>query len=308
MERHLVTFELKISRERGESLAQAATHKILGFKLVSETRRGPITSPEFHEAMKGAPILRRIDDSTFWLRHHSGIPWLSVHYDQSGAGSVVLSLSYLHYRFPEVALDAFDVGLSLAESLDADLREDIGDRKITRANIDSLLDVNGPYVAHLVNVWEVSRQNTDKDGGAPLEIPIGPVEGVSDYFLFHIVPSRTVELSSLQQSLNWRIVKDSAMVSNGRVVAFMLADPNGHPTTKVFQRPDGIFQVHPYYWQLPFSLSAAATLRAVEALAAIVGGAVKFNGVEFSKALAGEIHSRSQGLGVEFYQWWHSRS
>lgn len=166
--------------------------------------------------------------------------------------------------------------------------------------------MNGPYVKHLVKVWEVSRQDTDMNGDAPLEIPLGPIDRVSEYFVFHIAPSTAVELSSLQQRLNWRIVKESAMVSNGKVVAAMLADQDGRPTTKVFQRPDGILQVHPYYWQLPFSQSAPATLGAVEAIGAIVGGSIKFNGVEFGRELSDKIRSNSKGLGVEFYQWWLS--
>lgn len=303
-----MTFDLMISRMSGAADKRATAPKILGFKLRTEVKQGPITAIEFHEAMKGAPILKKVDDCTYWLSHHSGMPWLSVNHDQSGDGVITLSLSYLHYQFPVVALDAFDVALSLANSLAGDLREEIGDRKVTRENIDSLLDVNGPYVKHLVKVWEASRQDTDMNGHAPLEIPLGPVDRVSEYFVFHIEPSSAVELSGLQQRLNWKIVKDSAMSSNGKVVAAMLADQDGRSTTKVFQRPDGIFQVHPYYWQLPFSLSAPATLKAAEAIAATVGGSIKFNGVEFGRALAEEVRSNCSGLGVEFYQWWLSRN
>ena len=303
-----MTFDLMISRMTGTSEKRAAAPKIHGFKLRTEDKQGPITSIEFHEAMKGAPILKKVDDCTYWLNHHSGMPWLSVNHNKSSDGVITLSLSYLHYQFPVVALDAFDVALSLANSLAADLREEIGDRKVTTENIDSLLDVNGPYVKHLVKVWETSRQDKDMNGDAPLEIPLGPVDRVSEYFIFHIVPSSAFELSSLQQRLNWRIVKDSAMVSNGKVVAVMLTDQDGCPTTKVFKRPDGVFQVHPYYWQLPFSLSASATLKAAEAIAATVGGSIRFNGVEFDRALSEEIRSRISSLGVEFYQWWLSRN
>lgn len=301
-----MTFDLLISRTAGTAEKQATAPKILGFKLRTEVKQAPITAGEFHEAMKGAPILKKVDDCTYWLRHHSGMPWLSVTHDKSGDGVITLSLSYLHYQFPVVALDAFDVALSLANSLAGDLREEMGDRKVTTENIDSLLDVNGPYVKHLVKVWEASRQDTDMNGDAPLEIPLGPIDRVSEYFVFHIAPSTAVELSSLQQRLNWRVVKDSSMVSNGRIVAFMLADQDGLRTTKVFQRPDGILQVHPYYWQLPFSQSAPATLGAVEAIGALVGGSIKFNGVEFGRELSDKIRSNSKGLGVEFYHWWLS--
>lgn len=86
-------------------------------------RAAPITPEEFRTVMAdGAPATR--PDGDLWFAHpedHS--PWFAARLTQKG--SVVLSCSYTNHRFLRNFADAFDIGVRIAEALNASLFEEV---------------------------------------------------------------------------------------------------------------------------------------------------------------------------------------
>lgn len=276
----------------------------------STTSKSPLTEADFHAVMEDAPILKRADERTYWLSHPKGIPWMAAGYQDSegGSGEVHLSISYAHYLFPVVFADAFDAGIRIASALEARLFEEVGNREITAGNIDRVLDAKGKYVSDAIRFWRSTVDQLDREAQAPFEIPIGPVDAVSEYLIFHITPSAPTDLSQIAKALNWKVTAESSMEENGKLLGVITTNATGKGETKIHLRPDGKIQVQPYYWDLPFAEVAQNTVAIAEQVTAYVKGTTTFNFHEYTEQLKHALSNNIHGLAVEYYQWLSSHS
>jgi hypothetical protein len=84
-----------------------------------------ITPGAFRSVMAdGKPTPR--PDGDLWLTHpHDSFPWFAARLTEKG--TIVLSCSYTNHRFIRNFADAFDIGVRIAETLDASLFEEVRD-------------------------------------------------------------------------------------------------------------------------------------------------------------------------------------
>lgn len=132
-----------------------------------------------------------------------------------------------------------------------------------------------------------------RDAGAPLERPVGPVDLVHDYFVFHVRPKASLTGDAVHVALG-RL--GTSRIERAQADAWLVgpADPRGffgrlvgtQRTTHQGAPSDGALQIWPT-WTAPFAELAPVTLDA---------------------ALGAGLRERSTGLGVAFYEWWTTRS
>jgi hypothetical protein len=258
-----------------------------------------ITSDEFHAAMQGAPATRKADH-LYWVRHPEGDPWFAAAWSREGR--VALSTSYSNHRYLRNFADMFDMGLRLVRGLGARLFEEVGHREVTPTNIDSLLAPDGEYVRLQASTWRGAREQLSAHAKAPLEYPLGPVDLVPEYLLFHVVPERVVADDSIAVSLGRS--RRGVTVQKADERAWRLVDAaSGNGLTKVLHRSDGKWQVWPAWGLSPFAAPAQTTVAVAEQLHHVAGGEIQLLGRTFDEALRNDVLSRLGGLGVEFYEW-----
>jgi hypothetical protein len=298
-----VPFDLYISRASTFGAMSggpsAAPKQGLLARVLSKASGAAITSDDFHESMQGAPATLK-DDHLYWVRYPDGDPWFAAQWKPEGR--VVLSTSYSNHRYLRNFADMFDMGLRLARSLRARLFEEVGQREVTETNVDSLLAPEGEYVRLQASTWRAASEQLSAEAKGALEYPLGSVDLVSEYFLFHIAPERAVADDSVAGLL--RQARRAVTVEKADKGAWRAADAaTGKWLTKVLHRPFGKWQVWPAWGQSPFSAIAETTVILAEQLHHAVGGEIRFLNRPLDDALRNEIVSRVGGLGVDFYEW-----
>jgi len=305
-----VPFDLYVSRARtfGAMRGDQSAGQKQGFfarvvaKLSAEAQGGPpspITSDEFHAVMDGAPGERK-SEHLYWVPHPDGDEWFVAEW--KAEGNVLLSTSYSNHRYLRNFADMFDQGLRISGRLNAHLFEEVGQREITPSNIDSVLAPDGKYVGLQAGTWRAAMAQLSEQARAPLEYPLGPIDLVSEYLLFLVVPERLIGddsvptlLAHAQAGVNIQVAQQGAWL------AVDAAGDKG--LTKVLRRPDGKWQVWPAWGQASFSRIAETTVALAETLHRAVGGEIQFLGRPFDESLRKETRSRLGGLGVDFYEW-----
>jgi hypothetical protein len=275
------------------------------FDLILSRATGPIARDELHDVMQGAPAVRK-SDTVYWVSHQDRSPWFVV--ERRDDGRVVLSTSYTNPRFLRNFPDMFDLGLRLAQALGARLIEEVHSTVVTPRNIDSLLAPNGRYVELQAATWRHAVEQMAMSGQAPLELPLGQVDLVGEYLVFHVVPERRDhDATALTDTAVTALVTgadrgiDVRTEGTGTWLAVDAADKQW--LTRVLRRDDGAWQVWPAWGMAPFARIATLTTAIAEALAAAAGGAFLFLGLPYDDALRAEVHARKAGLGVDFYLW-----
>jgi hypothetical protein len=272
------------------------------FDLILSRATGPIARDHLRDVMQGAPAVRKSDD-VYWVSHQDGSPWFAVEW--RAEGRVVLSTSYTNPRFLRNFPDMFDLGLRLAQALGARLIEEVNSTVVTPRNIDSLLAPRGNYVELQAATWRHAVEQMATSGQAPLELPLGQVDLVGEYLVFHVVPER--DTAALADAAVTALVTGAAAGIEARTegtgtwLAVEAADKQW--LTRVLRRDDGAWQVWPAWGMAPFARIATTTIAIAEALAAAAGGAFLFLGLPYDDALRAEVHARRAGLGVDFYLW-----
>ena len=161
-------------------------------------------------------------------------------------------------------------------------------------------------VALQVGTWREAMAQLSEQARAPLEYPLGPIDMVSEYLLFHVVPARLVADDSVPALLEHAPVGVNLRVAQEG--AWCAVDADGDKgLTKMLRRPDGKWQVWPAWGQASFSRIAETTVALAENLHRAAGGEIQFLGRPFDELLRKEIRSRLGGLGVEFYEWTQRR-
>lgn len=138
---------------------------------------------------------------------------------------------------------------------------------------------------------------------APLEFPLGPIDMVSEYLVFHLLPERPIDAGAVPRLIE--IALGAAVkVQQALDGAWSIVDADGDKgLTKVLRRPDGRWQVWATWGQASFPRIAEVTLAVVEQLHRTAGGALQFLGRPFDDHLREAFRRRAGGLAVEFYLW-----
>jgi hypothetical protein len=260
----------------------------------------PITVDELHALMRDAPATRH-GEALYRVRHPQGDPWFTAEWAE---GHIVLSTSYTHHRFLRNLGDMFDQALALAAALDARLFEEATCREVTRWNVDDLLAVNGSYLSLQAKTWRHTMEMLDNDVRAPLEYPIGPVDGVAEFLICHVEPQRQVSLEAIRDAIEQHVAGTKAETPIPNALQVLSAE--GRALAKVLLRPDGQWQVWPSHGEAAFSAVAPAVIGAAECIRTLSEGKTHFCGRELDAPLLAEVQSRAEGLSVDFYTWTQS--
>lgn len=255
------------------------------------------------------PKATRQADGSYWIEHPHGEPWLVAAQSKK---SIALSSSYSHHRFIRNFLDSFDLALSIAASTGVHVFETVRGSEVTPANVNALLAMESPFVTHEIATHRATRERIGSEGLAPLEYPVGPIDLVSDYFVFHLRASAGVGGDALRAALFRGCGAARMEAGDGTGDAFLVApvETRGFfartfgakeaPTTKVLARPDGAVQVWPT-WEGPFARHAKTTLDVVETLERELGATTTHVGHPLDANRRRELRARQAGLGVETY-------
>lgn len=251
------------------------------------------------------PDATRMPDGGYRIAHPGGGPWCVV---QERGPDIVLSTSYSNPRFLRNFADMFDLALGLATALGANVVEEVGGNLVTGANVNALLAMSGPYVALQADTFRQTQQRIGEEGMAPLEFPLGPVDLVSDYLVFHVGGAQREKVTSaLKRAFGARATSASD-------AAFLVAPPDDRgwlartfggapaPATKVLSRDDGSAQIWPT-WGRTFAECAPVTLEVALVLAAELGRPAMLGPTRCDDAFVAQMRPRLGGLGVDFYQW-----
>jgi hypothetical protein len=261
-------------------------------------RSAPITPDAFRAVMAdGAPKVRA--DGDLWFTHpedHS--PWFAARLTPKG--SVVLSCSYTNHRFLRNFADAFDIGVRIAEALNASLFEEVRCERVVPSQLDRLLAPDGDYIRLQAGTFKHCLQRLDQDPGGPLEYPLGPIDLVGEYFVLQLtLPGNApANVPALLKPVSLPSAPTDLAPSHA-----VVPDPQGTPLTKILLRPDRRLQLWPSHGAGPWSASARSTLATFKALEARYPGPATFNGRGLDSALSAQLDTRVNGLGVDFYQW-----
>jgi hypothetical protein len=140
---------------------------------------------------------------------------------------------------------------------------------------------------------------------AALEYPIGPIDVVSEFLVFHVVGGEKKETAALKTALERDVGGIAVKLAQEGAMGFVGAD-NEKWLAKILLRPNVKWQIWPTHGAAPFSRSAPLVLKAAECIHAEVGGEIVYRGRAFDEALRGEVASRIDGLGVELFLWTQS--
>lgn len=179
---------------------------------------------------------------------------------------------------------------------------------MTSATVNTLLAVTGPYVARQVDTFRLTQRRLEQEGQAPLEYPLGPVDLVSEYFVFHVPGASGEQVAvALRGALGKRVTAVST-------TTFLVSAPDERgwlgrtfggapePATRVLVRDDGSAQVWPS-WRRPFAEGASVTLEVARLLGTALGTPVLFGSDVCDDAFVAELRAHIGGLGVDFYSW-----
>jgi hypothetical protein len=258
-----------------------------------------IQPEEFRGAMKGILTSRR-PNGDIWVKHpEDGSPWLAARLTEMG--SIVLSCSYSNHRYLRNFADAMKLGVQIAGALSASLYEEVRGERVTRENLDALLDPNGSYVGLQAGAFRSAVTKLNSDPGGPLEYPLGVVDMIGEYFVcHHEIPSSAPEtVVDLLAPLSLTTIPGSIEPSH-----LLLFSLTGAAVCKVLRRPDQKLQVWPFHGHAPFSECATAVLEVIERVKASYPGATTFNQHPLTEELLQELKRRATGLGVELYLWY----
>ncbi len=272
----------------------------------------PLVKAEFEIIMKGAPVYKRQEDNSCWLEHPSGVAWLAAkfHEGKNEEGErdprrsyISFSISYAHNQFLKVWADACELALRLAAYLNARVFEDTEYLELTRENADELLAPESDLVRKQAAFWKSTISGLDSRMQAPLEIPIGSYDAVNDYFVFFLDPKQKTTMPELIKRLE--LNADPESIASDRFA--LMESGSDSLLSRVLLRPnDQALQIWPFYWLEPFSKVAKATFDLALLMQKELGGELFLKEKKLTEELAGEIESRIQGLGVEFFLWLES--
>ncbi|MGE0430653.1 MAG: hypothetical protein AB7K09_00470 [Planctomycetota bacterium] len=259
-----------------------------------------IEREDFERMMQGAPA-EQVADGTFAVHYpDTNEPWFVAHHDDD-RGVVMLRLSYSNPRFLRNFPDAFDLALRIADFAGAHVFEEAGGEEITRENIDTMLDPDGPLISLQVGAFRGTQRHVRNFSGA-LELPLGPIDTVPDYFMFLVKNAPHGGVATIDDAM--------AMFCGLRIerqaerVALAYEGESTQPLVHLQADADHGLIVRPA-WSSAFADHARAVLQLLDALIATGHGPVTWRWAqrEVTTDLLNEIRQHSGGLGVQFLEW-----
>lgn len=257
----------------------------------------PITRDEFHEALSQVPATLASRDA-YRVIAADGTPWFVAQWQP--AGYVLLSTSYSYARYVRNFANMFDWGLQLASHLEARLFDEVHRAEITPENIDALLAQSGKYVALQVETHRRVATELEAEARAPLEYPLGPIDMVSEYLIFHVEPERTLSAAEVPARIESALPELEVEVASEDAWYVKAGE---QLLTKMLRRPDGHWQVWPSWGSAPFTRIGETTLAVAELLGRETGGTVQFLGRPLDAPMQEALRAHLGGLGVDFYVW-----
>lgn len=261
-------------------------------------RQQAIQPDEFAELISSGPCTQR-PNGDYWVRHpEDDSPWLAARLTDKG--TIVLSCRYTNHRYLRNFADAFDLGIRLAETLNANLFEEVRGEAVTRKVVDTLLEPNGRYFGMQIRTFNDCIQGLDQEARGPLEYPLGPIDAVGEYCVIHaaLPPVDPPTLTDLMA-----FVSLPAQPTDLDGNHTFLCNDSGKPVTKLLLRSDRRIQLWPCHGQTSFAEAAGTTFESFRAISSILPGDSMFNFQPFTPDLQAEVAQRSKGLGVDFYEW-----
>ena len=208
--------------------------------------------------MAGAPALR-MTEHLFWVHHGDGSPWFTAEWRPDG--TIELATSEVHSRFLRNLPDLLDQGLRMAGQLKARLFEQADGSEVVPAGLAARLRPDSAYLAVHLRRWKAAMEELGDKLLAPLDFPIGPVDTVPEFLLFHLVPARVVSLAEARAAverampgIRTEVIGDDGLIIAGPEQADLFA--------KVLLRPDGEWLIWPIHGLVPFARVAPAVVEA----------------------------------------------
>jgi hypothetical protein len=260
----------------------------------------PLTIPsaEFHALMAPAPAVRQAED-LYWVHHGDGSPWFTAEWLSDG--TIVLATSEVNHRFLRNLPDLLDQGLRMAGQLRAQLFEYPEGHEVVAAGLAARLQPGGPFLAHHLARWKQAMERLGDDLLAPLDFPIGPVDTVPEFLLFHLIPAKAIPIEAARAAVEQALPGSKAEVLGSD--ALIVSGPEeGALLAKVLLRPDGEWLIWPIHGLVPFARVAPAVVATAEAIAAEVGGEFWYAERPY-ETVKQAIHERMRGPSAAFYAW-----
>lgn len=260
----------------------------------------PLDRAELVDLLAVMEATEHPEDNAYWLAHPSANDaWCSVflHPNEGPLHSVELATSFTHPSFPRNMADMFDLALRLAERLEARVFEESRGAEITAANIDELLDPSGDLAWKLVSFWKSGRKRLLSELQAPLEFPLGAIDGMSDYFCFKFPTVEAISFESIAAATPAHLeahVMASSIVLEDRA--------SGIGVVTIGRFANGGHYVRPYWSELPFAMLARETLHAVDRVASAAGVPATYFGSELDRDLRAQIVAAAQRSGAEYVE------
>ncbi len=239
-------------------------------------------------------------DGATWLDHPQGKdPWCAI-FRHPGAGQVrhvELSLSFTSATFPRNLGDLVDLALQLARALGgARVFEESSGHEVTAENVDQLFALDGALVRGLLDFWREGRQRLLVESHAPLELPLGAIDELTDYFLFELPCASPPPLQALARLTPEHLTPH--VLSHSMVLEDRAA---GEGAVRVVRTEDTLV-VRPYWSSLPFRTLAREVLAAVDRLAAATGAGPRYRGEPLDPTLRLRVEAAARRHGVEFVE------
>lgn len=211
---------------------------------------------------------------------------------------IELSLSLSAPHHPMAVREGMSVAVRLAQLTNGKCFEPLHQHEITSANLAELMPAKAPYMSELMAIWIRGVKALSSRHRGYLELPIGWLDDVEDYFSFTIrtqgePPSLAELVANTPSSSKVDLLRESAL----------LIDPErSWPLVRILRGKDRVV-VRPEWWWFSFDHLARATLEAVARVEELLGTAAEYYGNPLTPALRKETTWRASGFGVDFRQW-----
>jgi hypothetical protein len=268
-----------------------------------------IPSEAIHRLTANMHAIRDGQHSYRIFRHENATdPWFWAEWLPEG--NILLSASYTHPRFLRNYPDMFDEGLAWAHWLSVGLFEEVRQSEVTAETIDGLLAIDGSYLDGQCKAFHDALAALGRDAHGGLEFPLRVdregdvllIDSVSEYLLFHVAPSRRMDLTTIASMLE-KVLADVAVQPFGDHAINFTEKDSGKWLAKALLRPEGVWQIWPSRQYSTFSRMAEVTIEVSERIHEATGGKVTFLGKPYQGELREEVRRRKSGLGVDFFLW-----
>ncbi len=271
----------------------------------------PIRGDEAVAVLRG---VRATDGaSTEWRVWADDEPWFVAHLGNDGV--LTLSASYTHPGFlellPRFGAEAARIGAALG----AAVVEEVAGGVLTPANVDATFARTGTLFRHMCRTSDGVWAGINREGRAPLDFPVGPIDMVGEYFMFHIRGAPDASERAIRAVLAPALGAHRLQSEGGGALSVLAPHdapgfwkrlfggaPHVDPQVKVLARPDGVVQIWAW-WEVGLSAFGPLALDLAKRLHAALGGQLTFDGMPFDAAIEAGLKERMGGTLTDLWIW-----